>query len=323
MPASISQSVILFILMATGFAAARMGVFNGDSKKSLSRLLVDFTLPALIIVSMQKPFTPDLRDQALRVLALSTVVYALSFPLAFLLTSPYKKASPKEKGVHRFAVCFSNVGFMGFPIAQAILGKDSLFMVSVYNIPFQVLAFSAGILLITGNQAAGRKGRRDPDSAPSAKGFVKSVLKLANPAIISALLGFALFIFSIKIPSLLFTSMQLLGDTTTPLAMVLIGANLAATRLGSLFGNRRLWTTSAFRLALLPALVYLLAKAAGLQGLELSVPVLIAAMPVAANSSILATVYDGDADTASALVFLSTVLSLISIPLVGTFLTGS
>ena len=117
--------------------------------------------------------------------------------------------------------------------------------------------------------------------------------------------------------------MQLLGDTTTPLAMVLIGANLAATRLGSLFGNRRLWTTSAFRLALLPALVYLLAKAAGLQGLELSVPVLIAAMPVAANSSILATVYDGDADTASALVFLSTVLSLISIPLVGTFLTGS
>lgn len=309
--------------MSTGFAAGRMGVFGGDSRKSLSRLLVDFTLPALIIVSMQKPFTPELRDQALRVLALSVTVYALSFPLAFLLTLPYKNASLKEKGVHRFAICFSNVGFMGFPIAQAILGKDSLFMVSVYNIPFQVLAFSAGILLIRGKPPAGKKDTGAPDPAPRQKSVIAQILKLANPAIISALLGFALFIFSIKIPSLLFTAMQLLGDTTTPLAMVLIGANLAATKLGALFRNPRLWTTSAIRLFLLPALVFLLARAAGLQGLELSVPVLIAAMPVAANSSILATVYDGDADTASALVFLSTILSLASIPLVGLFLTHS
>lgn len=307
--------------MAVGFAAFKMGVFKGEATKSLSRLLVDFTLPALIIVSMQKPFTPDLRDQALRVLGLSTLVYALAFPLAFLLTIPYRNSGSKALGVHRFALCFSNVGFMGFPIAAAILGKESLFMVSVYNIPFQVLAFSAGILLIRGRRGAAHAGRKQPGAPRTGnKNRLGSAAKLMNPAIISALLGFALFIFSIKIPSLLFTAMELLGETTTPLAMVLIGANLAATRLGSLFGNWRLWATSAFRLALLPALVFLLARAFGLRGLELSVPVLIAAMPVAANASILATVYDGDSDTASALVFLSTVISLVSIPVVGILL---
>jgi len=91
---------------------------------------------------------------------------------------------------------------------------------------------------------------------------------------------------------------------------------LSQTRLSGIFGNSRLWITTGYRLALHPLLVYLFARAMGLRGLELYVPVLVSAMPVAANSTILAGVYGGDSVTASALVFMSTILSLATIPLI-------
>lgn len=307
-PPSMMQSLILFLLIATGFGAGKAGVIKGDTVRALSRFLVDFTLPALIIISMQRSYTAELRDQALRVLLISSIIYASSFPLAYAATKLYRGAGKPELGVHRFAMCFSNVGFMGFPVAESLLGRESLFIVSIYNIPFQILAFSVGVVMIAGkagDQALGNKGR------------AASLKVLLNPAISSALVGFALFLGSVSIPDPFYAALDLLGGMTTPLAMVVIGAVLSQTRLSSVFGNPRLWLTTGYRLALHPLLVYLFARALGLDGMELAVPVLVSAMPVAANSTILAGVYGGDSVTASGLVFVSTILSLATIPLIG------
>lgn len=301
------QSLILFLLICAGFAAGKLGAIKRDTVKALSRFLVDFTLPAIIIISMQRPFSPALRDQSIRILVISSVVYALSFPLAYAASAAYRKAGRAELGVHRFAMCFSNVAFMGFPVAESLLGKESLFVISIYNIPFQLLAFSVGIVMIAGKRTDGPRGL----------GAVKSLL---NPAIVSALIGFALFLGSVRIPDPLYSAMDLLGGMTTPLAMIVIGAILAQTRLGGVLGNPRLWLTTAYRLGVHPLLVFAAAKAVGLSGMELAVPVLVSAMPVAANSTILAGVYGGDDVTASGLVFASTLLSLVTIPLIGALL---
>jgi len=301
------QSLILFLLICAGFAAGKLGAIKGDTVKSLSRFLVDFTLPAIIIISMQRPFSPALRDQSIRILVISSVVYALSFPLAYAASAAYRKAGRAELGVHRFAMCFSNVAFMGFPVAESLLGRESLFVISIYNIPFQLLAFSVGIVMIAGKRTDGPRGI----------GAIKSLL---NPAIVSALIGFALFLGSVRIPDPLYSAMDLLGGMTTPLAMIVIGAILAQTRLGGVLGNPRLWMTTAYRLGVHPLLVFAAAKAVGLSGMELAVPVLVSAMPVAANSTILAGVYGGDDVTASGLVFASTLLSLVTIPLIGALL---
>ncbi|MBU0929120.1 MAG: AEC family transporter [Spirochaetes bacterium] len=323
-PPSMSQSLVLFILISVGFAAGKAGVLKGASVRSLSRFLVDFTLPAIIIVSMQRPFSPELRDQALRILAISFAVYAASFPLAYGFAALYRRSGREELGVHRFAMCFSNVAFMGFPVAESLLGRESLFIVAIYNIPFQLLAFSVGIIMISGNGGGGVRGGTAPGHAPgdaaparpsrATRGFLKA---LRNPAIISALIGFALFLGSVRIPEPLFASLELLGGMTTPLAMVVIGAVLSQTRLSGVLGNPRLWATTAYRLALHPLLVFASAKAVGLSGMELAVPVLVSSMPVAANSTILAGVYGGDDVTASGLVFVSTLLSLATIPIIG------
>lgn len=308
MPPSMMQSFILFLIIGTGFGAGKAGVIQGATVRALSRFLVDFTLPALIIISMQRPYTAVLRDQSLRVLLISSIIYAASFPLAYATTKLYREAGKPELGVHRFAMCFSNVGFMGFPVAESLLGRESLFIVSIYNIPFQILAFSVGVVMLAGKS-------RKPSSGLS--GYFASLKVLFNPAIASALMGFMLFLGSVHIPDPLYTAMDLLGGMTTPLAMVVIGVVLSQTKLSNVFGNPRLWMTTGYRLAFHPLLIYLFARTIGLSGLELYVPVLVSAMPVAANSTILAGVYGGDRVTASALVFVSTILSLVTIPVIG------
>ncbi|HUW70636.1 MAG TPA: AEC family transporter [bacterium] len=305
-PPSVQQSFILFILVAAGFLAGKMGVLRGETVRSLSRFIIDFTLPAVILISMQRPFSPDLRDQALRILAISAILYTISFPLAYAAASLYRNTNEAERGVHRFAMCFSNVGFMGFPVAEALLGRESLFIVAIYNIPFQILAFSVGVLMIA---------RPSQNAASGRSRLVSTVMALRSPAIVSAVLGFVLFLGSIRIPDPFFTALDMLGGTTTPLAMVLIGAILAQTRLGHVLANPRVWMTTLYRLVLHPLGLLVLARAIGLSGLELAVPVLVAAMPVAANTTILAGAYGGDEVTASGLVFISTTISLVTIPL--------
>jgi malate permease and related proteins len=152
LPPSVSQSLILFILMGAGFIAGKVGILRGDTIKRLVAIPPGFYLPALVIHSMQRPFSPELRDQAMSILGFSFIIYATAFPAAYLLTAMYRKAGHREKGVHRFAMCFSNVGFMGFPVAESLLGRESLFMVSVYNIPFQLLAFSVGTIMVAGRR---------------------------------------------------------------------------------------------------------------------------------------------------------------------------
>lgn len=306
MPPSILQSLILFLLIAAGFLAGKLGVLRGETVRSLSRFIIDFTLPAVIIISMQRPFSPDLRDQALKILGISAILYTVSFPLAYAVAGLYRNTNEAERGVHRFAMCFSNVGFMGFPVAEALLGRQSLFIVAIYNIPFQILAFSVGVLMIA---------RPSPAAGPGRSKLLSTIVALRSPAIVSAILGFVLFLASFRIPEPLYTALDMLGSTTTPLAMIMIGAILAQTRLGRVLANPRVWMTTLYRLVLHPLGLLVLARAIGLRGFELSVPVLVAAMPVAANTTILAGAYGGDDITASGLVFISTTISLVTIPL--------
>jgi predicted permease len=244
------------------------------------------------------------------VLGFSFIIYTTAFPAAYLLTGLYRKANLRERGVHRFAMCFSNVGFMGFPVAESLLGRESLFMVSVYNIPFQLLAFSVGTIMVAG-RAQATKGES------FAASFIRTLRVGMNPAVLAAITGFVFFLLSVRIPEPLATAVSLLGDSTTPLSMALIGAVLANTRLGPVVGSPRLWFTTGYRLVLHPIAVLAIARTVGLSGLELAVPVLMAAMPVAANTTILAGVYGGDEVTASGLVFVSTAVSLLTIPILG------
>lgn len=306
MPQSVFQSIVLFILLAAGYAAGKLKVLGPEAVRGLSRFIVDFSLPALIVISLQKPFSPELRDEAFRMLGISAAIYLTALPLAMLWTRLIRARGP-ERGVHEFAGTFANVAFMGIPIMGAFFGKEILFDVSIYNIPFQFLAFSVGVVLLTRGKAG----------APRL-----SIRQWVSPAILSTLLGFVLFLGSVKISGPLYTGLVLLGDVTTPLSMAVIGAILSRMGVKGVLGNPRVYLSTGYRLLLHPIAIWLALSALGLRGRSLAVPVVLAAMPVAANASILADVYGGDAETGSSLVFVSTVVSLATIPFLAWTLFG-
>ncbi len=292
----IESILTLFILIAAGYLAYRTGVITRAGVSGLSALLVNITLPCLIIESMQVPVTPDRIHEITVIFMIELVVYAISFLAAFLV--PYLISGSRfESGVFRFMLIFSNLGFMGYPVCQTLFGDESLFYVTLINIPFGLLVFTIGVFLLRPDLA------RNPD-----------LKRILSPGLVASLVGLIFFFTGITIPSPISDSISLLGSVTTPLAMIVIGALLAPLPLSSMVGDFRIWVISAFRLAIIPIVLLLLLRPFISDPVLISVPIILAAMPVAANTVLLAEEYGVNAEIASKGVFVSTILSLVTIP---------
>lgn len=304
--AAVNQIAILFILIVAGWGARKLRVFSEEAVSGMSALLLDVTMPCLIVSSMQRPFSPAILAEAGMMLGLAFAVYLSSFAFAALV--PLALRSPRgDRGVSMYAVVFSNTGFMGFPVIEALFGRQALFMAAIYNVPFNLLAFSIGAW------ALARDGSRP---------IRFSWRLLVNPNVIASVLGLALFACSITLPGPLGKAVDLAGSTTTPLSMLLIGAMLAASDFRSILGNARIWAVALIRLAVMPFLVYAGLYLCGVRGLALNVPTATAAMPVAANTPIMARTYGNDSTFASAVVTVSTLLSAATIPAIAAVLFG-
>jgi len=300
--AVLSAILFLFLIMGIGFALRKKGFLEGTRVHWISHILVNVALPALTISSMQIPHT----DAAVRI-ADSTLILAFGYYIgAFflsLLICHFIPSNKAEKGVFQFMLVFPNVGFMGIPVSAAILGPDSLFYVILFNLPFNLLVFTMGIYLI----AHGRPGKLDPKL-------------LLTPGLIASIVGLAFFLAGYVIPFPVDVTLHWIGEATTPLAMLVVGAMLATLPVSRLAGDWRIVLVSGLRLAGLPILAFLILSPFVHDKLLLGTVVLLIAMPIAANTVLLSEEYKVDATLASQGVFLSTVLSLATIPLLEFFL---
>ena len=298
------QIMALFLLLLVGYGARKAGFLDSMLTKGLSSLLLKIALPALIIDSMQRPFSFSLLKESGVILLISLAIYACSILLAFLfswlLASP-----PEERGVFRFVLVFSNVGYMGYPVVYAIFGEAGVFYAAIYNLPFNLLAFTLGVIIISAQK----------EGAPAVNWRV-----FVNPAVAAVFAGFFLFLFSVILPGPVALAVEQLGALTTPLSMMLVGALLATMPVKRIFVNWRVYVVSLLRLLLLPFMVWVALRGLSLPEMLVGIPTVIAAMPAAANTAILAEQYEGNAALASQMVFLSTLLSVLSIPLVALLL---
>ncbi len=294
------QIFILVLLIATGYVAVATKIVDPRATRGLSGLLVNITLPALIIASMQVPFTPERLAGAETLVLATGALFAISFAIAWAV-SKAMRVRAAEEGVLQFAIVFGNVGFMGFPVALALFGEEALFYVAIFNLVFNVLVFSVGIAMLTGEE-----------------GFDPRLL--INPGIAASIIGFALFLGSIEIPGPFIDSIDLLGNVTTPIAMIVVGAMLATFPAREMVGNWRIWAASTILLLAIPvAYCYILAPIFPDPFIN-GIMITMAAMPAAANTVIFAEQYGADSRLASQIVFVSTIGSLVTIPLIATVL---
>jgi len=296
--------------MAIGFACGKFRVLGPEAVRGISALIIKLALPALILTSLQRPFSPELLSVSLQTLLVATCFYVAIIGLS-LLTVRLLRAPAGQSGVFAFALAFSNCGFIGFPVVTSILGPDALFLVAIHNTLFNILAFSLGIVIVS---RSGRAGGHDEADASANRPKI-ALSHILNNNVIAVLVGFALFALSIRLPRAIALPIEMLGSLTTPLAMIATGAMLARTRLGSVFSGWRLYAVTLIRLVVWPALTLLALRPFPIDRNLALITVIVAGMPAGSNTGLIAEVYGGDTDTASATVFLTTLVSVVTIPL--------
>lgn len=292
----LNQVLILFLIIAIGFVCRRRQILTTETAQKLTELLNKVTMPFLIIISFQMDYSFEKLKDAGSIFMFAVFAHALSAIVVFFLFKGYRTDT---KAVMSFAVVFSNCAYMGFPVLEALLGRESIFYASFYTMVFQFFLWSYGIALF--------KGR---SSFSSLKGF------LLNPGITAIFIGLILFILSIRLPMPIFKAMDLVGSMTIPVAMLIIGFILAGSDFKNMVSGIEVYIVSILRLIILPIAALVVLLFLGMEGIVLWVAVLSFAMPVAANTAIFAGMYGGDTYLASKAVAVSTFFSIISIPLI-------
>lgn len=292
-----TQVSVLFILLLIGFVLKKTNIMSDELGKGLSTLIIYATLPALVITSMNYEFSKDMLSNSLMILFIGFFIYSGTILLSILFTKIFHTQNP-QTGVYKFLIIFSNVGFMGYPVVELVFGKIGVFYAAIFNLWFNVLLWTVGVFLVNSNDNKIR---------------IKSLI---NPGTISVIIGFTLFIFSIKLPQPLYISLNKLGSTTTPMSMLVVGSLLGDAKFKEIFLNTKLIVISLLRLFIIPITILLILSLFDLNEMIIGIPVLICAMPCAANCAIFARRYDSDYRLASQGVFLSTLMSIFTIPLI-------
>lgn len=296
-----NQILILFSLLMIGVIVKRLELVDNSLKQNLTNLIIYVTLPALLIDSMNYEFSLERLIQLGNVFIISLVVYAVMIGLSYIAIKLLTNRGAAQD-IYQFILVFANVGFMGYPVIKVIYGtSEVVFLAAIYNLVFNILLWSLGVMIIS----------RSQEDNP---GF--SYDNLINPGIISIGIGFILFLFSIELPQFIEQTLEILGETTTPLSMLVVGSILAQVKLREIFSNFRLWLIAIIRLLGFPILTLLLLRNFSLDPLVLGVVVILTAMPAAANTAIFAQEFGGDEALASEGVFLTTLLSVVTIPLI-------
>ena len=291
---------LLVICMAIGFAAKKGQVIKNKDMPGLSGLTLNIALPCFMIMSMQREFDIYIFRNSLMVMALAAVIHTVCLLLSLPVTK-ILKAGEEEKPVLMFAFTFPNIGLMGIPIIYAMYGAEAMFYAAMINVVFNVMLFTAGMAIMRGGAERGRIN------------FKTIVL---NKLMLATIIGFLLFLFSVRLPSVLGTALSLVGNMTTPLAMIVIGSMLADNELKSVLNGYKVYAAVLFRLLIIPLLVFFTLRSVIADELAVTVLTVLTAMPVAVIVAIFAAEHNKEPQMASKLVFISTVLSIFTIPLI-------
>lgn len=286
---------MLFSLMILGAVLKRMGIITDAGKSVLADLVIYVTLPCSILKSFEIEFSAEIIKSSAAILLISCLVQAACYVLNLFL---YRGISKEKKKVLLYATMTSNAGILGNPIAEGIFGSMGLFYASIYLIPQRTVMWSLGMTYFT--------------ECPDRKTLIRKVC--THPCILAVFLGFVLMAAQYRLTGFVGATVQSLSSANTAVSMLFIGTVLAEAKLSSMVTPITCYY-STVRLAVIPALVWLGCRAAGMEALVTGVSVVLAGMPAASVTAILASKYGGDEVFATKCVVFSTLLSMVTVPL--------
>ncbi len=299
---AINQISTLFIIMFIGIIAKKKNIINENVEKSLSNILLFIALPALSISSVNMEYNSSVLPNMVQIFIITCVSYIAIIIFANISAKLFNFTSPLSN-VYISLLVFSNVGFMGYPMANAFFGQIGVFYAIAVNLIFNLLLWTYGILLVNKNGTI-------------------NIRKLFNIGTITAILTVLLFLLKIKLPDILQNAMEMTGKMTTPISMILIGSFIADIKSMKIFTDWHILVISFFRLLVIPLATGFILKLFNFNTTIISFCVLMAAMPSAATNAIFAKEFNAEPFFASIGVFVSTLLFLGTMPIVIFILTN-
>ncbi|NLY19581.1 MAG: AEC family transporter [Clostridiaceae bacterium] len=293
-------ALVLFFLILIGFAARKLKIVDEGFAGNLSSFLFNIAYPALIIKSMQFPFTAESLITSFRLVVVSVLVLVISWCAAKFVNAALK-ADSATSGVTTFAIMYSNFTFMAFPVIEELYGEDMLFYLAIYTIVLRIAYCTHGVNAIAG---------------PMKKKPGLNIKSVINPPVIAIPVGLALYFFSLRLPYPVARTIEMLSRIVSPLGMVVAGLILAELDFNEVFKGLRAYLISFIRLIVLPFIVFLIAKVLKLPDMERQIAVIVSAMPVASVAVIISAKYEANRELVDKATFVSTLFSIITVPLI-------
>lgn len=269
--------------------------------QSANDLVIRVTLPAMILCSMDKSFSPETLRVSIQLLLIAVCAFAAVI-VGLELWRKFTKRPLKELGLYQYLILVGNTAFMGYPVIQALYGSDGVFYASVFNLVHNVVTFSYGVSLF----------QRD---AP-----IRWRKLLGNPCLLSTFAGILLFLSPFRLPSPLHQALDWVGGITIPLCLLSVGARMAGQPWGNLSWSRKVIWLSLVRTVLFPLLLVPTLWAAGCSGVVLTVPSILFATPIALTAGAFAGRYGADAALAGRAVVVSNLISILTLPVLAAVL---
>ena len=290
------QVLVLFILIAVGFACGKKGVITEHASKVMTDIVLYVVTPCVMVSAFQRDFSMETLGNIGIAALTAGVIIGASIVLCRLV---FRSKDINRKKVLQFAVIFSNCGFMSLPLQKQLLGDDGWFFGSIFVAMFNIIVWTYGLVDMSGDKKQ------------------LSIKKIAlNPGIIGAVAAIILFVLPFQLPPIIAQPITHLSNLNTPVPMLIIGYYLSKANFRKAFTDGGAYLASLFRLIIIP-----FAAAFAMLALHLDKTMVIAftiasAAPTAATTTMFAAKFNRDVELSVSVVTLTTVLSLITMPLI-------
>lgn len=290
----IDMQLMMFLLVAIGFFIRKKGIVNTEGRMNMIDLCLYITLPFNVLHSFLRKWDWNLFIACGVILLLSIGFNAIS---VFFSTILYKKQEINRQKSLKYGTIISNSGFLGNPMVEGIYGSEGLLYAALFMLPVRIVMWTIGIAVFL-------KGRKEK--------LWKNVL--THPCIVAIYVGVIVMVCGIQFPTFVEKTIVVISGCNTPLSMMLIGMMLAEVKPKGLIDKTMVFYT-AIRLLVIPAVVFAITGYLPIDGMLRGITVIMAGMPAPITTALLSAKYGGDEKYATGMVFLSTILSLITLPL--------
>lgn len=308
------QMMVLFGMMLVGFFCYKWDWIDDHSYGKLSKIVVNILNPLLVIDGV----LGKSRDGSFHNLLTNLVMVILYFVFLIIISIPVVKIIRPEKenvGVYRLMMIFSNVGFMGIPVISALYGSDVIIYIVFYMLGYNFLLYTYGIILARSSAKPAYAENHNSNGS-----FKENLKAIINPGTIAGIIAIILFVCKIQVAAPMTSFIKYLSQCVVPFSMILIGASMAQQELKTIFKDVRMYWFLLIRLILIPVIMALCVRNLPIDSQILGVFILMLAMPVGSIVVLVAMEQGADSACCTRGSVISTLLSIITIPVIALLL---